>query len=348
MGIYRRPESPYWQIKIKHRGKVHQFTTGVTDEQEAQDIHDEYRLNLRRRDKGLSTNKAIPMFFEFVDTFKEHIETLENERTKKFYRDRLAFLLRYKKFARVSMDDFSNLKINAFVAWAKTQPNGRGGYTSVATINRTLATLRVMTNLSADEYGHVKRSIQGVEGENIREGVLSDDQERAYLEAAPALLRDVFTFGIDLGCRPGEIYALRHEDIDWDNAVVYIREGKTKNARRPLPASERVLQIAWDRAANGSPWLFHRPKNKSQAMNHASIKKAHRTVCERLGLEGIVIHSARHISLTRLAGKVPDHLLAMFAGHHSASFTKDRYVHPKMEDMRAAVTKATHSKKKVS
>jgi integrase len=37
---------------------------------------------------------------------------------------------------------------------------------------------------------------------------------------------------MDTGCRPGEILALRWEDIPWDLGVIFVRRGKTKKSIR--------------------------------------------------------------------------------------------------------------------
>jgi integrase len=56
-----------------------------------------------------------------------------------------------------------------------------------------------------------------------------------------------------------------------------------------------------------------------------------------LGLRKVRLYDARHSCLTYLANKgVMDHILAAWAGHTNAGFTKKKYVHPDVEDLRSA------------
>ncbi|MBB5926152.1 hypothetical protein [Streptomyces echinatus] len=51
------------------------------------------------------------------------------------------------------------------------------------------------------------------------------------------------------------------------------------------------------------------------------------------------LYDAWHSCLTYLANAgVPDHILAAWAGHTNATFTKRKYVRPDVEDLRAAAT----------
>ncbi|WP_156056671.1 tyrosine-type recombinase/integrase, partial [Streptosporangium roseum] len=57
----------------------------------------------------------------------------------------------------------------------------------------------------------------------------------------------------------------------------------------------------------------------------------------KLGLRKVRLYDARHSCLTFLAmNGVPDTILAAWAGHTNASFTKRIYVHPTAADMRVA------------
>jgi integrase len=56
-----------------------------------------------------------------------------------------------------------------------------------------------------------------------------------------------------------------------------------------------------------------------------------------LELRQVRLYDARHSCLTYLAvSGVPDVVLAAWAGHTNASFTKAKYVHPGVEDLRPA------------
>ncbi len=69
-----------------------------------------------------------------------------------------------------------------------------------------------------------------LKGENRRERVVSTDEEKLYLKAAPVMLKDIATIMIDCGFRPDEIYKL-----EWS----FIRNGNVQNYRGKTPTARR-------------------------------------------------------------------------------------------------------------
>ena len=73
------------------------------------------------------------------------------------------------------------------------------------------------------------------------------------------------------------------------------------------------------------------PRNTRQLREHAYQLMA------GLGLRRVRLYDARHAVLKALAlSGVPDVILAAWAGHTNAAFTKRKYVSIEAEDMRAA------------
>src|SRR5581483_7159808 len=74
----------------------------------------------------------------------------------------------------------------------------------------------------------------------------------------PYLLRDVTTLLIDTGMRPDECYRLRWENIR--DGAVHVLCGKTSNARRVLPLTERAAALIEMRRKRAScEWVFPAP-----------------------------------------------------------------------------------------
>lgn len=75
------------------------------------------------------------------------------------------------------------------------------------------------------------------------------------------------------------------------------------------------------------------PRNTRHLREHAY------RLMRELELRQVRLYDARHSCLTYLAvSGVPDVVLAAWAGHTNASFTKAKYVHPNVEDLRSAAT----------
>ncbi|MFN7544837.1 MAG: tyrosine-type recombinase/integrase [Acidobacteriota bacterium] len=84
------------------------------------------------------------------------------------------------------------------------------------------------------------------------------------------LLRDVFVLLLDCGLRPEECYRLRWEQIQ--GGIFPILSGKTKNARRLVPLSQRAsAALAMRRQWVDSEWVFPAP-TKSAHIDVSTLK----------------------------------------------------------------------------
>jgi len=110
-----------------------------------------------------------------------------------------------------------------------------------ATVNRELATLRRALRLAQDWklIDSVPR-IRLLQGEPVREFVVSDKMELPNLDAAPQPLADAAVLILDTGMRPGEVLALEWPDVHFEPAkgaklgYIHVQRGKSRNAKRNL------------------------------------------------------------------------------------------------------------------
>ena len=90
----------------------------------------------------------------------------------------------------------------------------------------------------------------------------------------PFLLRDVSTLLVDCGLRPEECYRMRWEHVR--NDALTIPYGKTVNARREIPLSERVIATMQARRDSfESEWVFPAP-TRSGHIEQSTLKEAAR------------------------------------------------------------------------
>lgn len=165
-----------------------------------------------------------------------------------------------------------------------------------------------------------------------------------------------------MGLRPAEVCGQRWTDIDLDegllsialtrtmvgNKTVLEKDTKTAAGERALPLPKgpwEALRKLWvrqaaEKLAAGEGYTdsgfvvvdeIGRPLNTRHLRVHAYRRM------KDLGLRRVRLYDARHSVLTALAvSGVPDVILAAWAGHTNASFTKKKYVHIAPEDMRGA------------
>ncbi|MER5259751.1 site-specific integrase [Streptomyces sp. NPDC002855] len=165
-----------------------------------------------------------------------------------------------------------------------------------------------------------------------------------------------------MGLRPAEVCGQRWTDIDLEvgllsitltrtmvgNKTVLEKDTKTAAGERGLPlprgpwealtAFRGAQRLERERAGEGytdSGFVvvdeIGRPLNTRQLREYAYKQM------RLLGLRKVRLYDARHSTLKALAlAGVPDVVLAAWAGHTSAAFTKRKYVSIEPEDMRGA------------
>ncbi|MGW3374054.1 site-specific integrase [Streptomyces hydrogenans] len=167
-----------------------------------------------------------------------------------------------------------------------------------------------------------------------------------------------------MGLRPAEVVGLRWSDVDLTvgtletantrtmlgNRWVLEKDTKTEAGERKLPLPSKAAEAlrkfrarqAAERLAAGegyteTPYVV--VNELGLPLNIRQLRERAYSLMHRHKLRRVRLYDARHSCLTYLANNgVPDHILATWAGHTSASFTKRRYVHPDVEDLRPAAT----------
>jgi integrase len=219
-----------------------------------------------------------------------------------------------------------------------------------STINCGLRTLRHAIYLAAD-WGTItnRPKINLVKGEHRRDRVLSDSEVEIYLSACVPVWKIIATVLLGTTARPGEIFSLRWERVQFDDkAHIYIAEGKSLAARRELPlipSAQQALRNHWTTCGEPSEgWCFpaatacgHVENNTAKNWHQKAIKAT------KEKLKRFPPYTFRHTALTRLgAENVEVHTLAKIAGHSSILMTM-RYVHPQTESVERAFAKLPDS-----
>ncbi|MFE9126999.1 tyrosine-type recombinase/integrase [Streptomyces sp. NPDC007148] len=167
-----------------------------------------------------------------------------------------------------------------------------------------------------------------------------------------------------MGLRPAEVCGQKWPFIDLQvgvlemtntrtmigNKDVLEKDAKTAAGERGLPLPSKVLealkkfkaQQAREKLAAGEAYTdsgYVVVDELGVVLNTRQLREHTYRLMRRLGLRQVRLYDARHSCLTYLANNgVPDHILARWAGHTSAAFTKKKYVHVEPEDMRDAAT----------
>jgi integrase len=366
MAVYKR--SRVWWYKFTWKGDSIRESTKQTNKRVAEQIEAAHRTSLAKGEVGIRDRTPAVTIRQFASrdfltfcrsTFAAKLKTLS------YYENGAARLLEYPAIADESLDTITSEKIAGYAR--RRQDAGM----KVATVNRELQVLKRMFTL-AMEWGRVQRALPRVRmipGEAHRDRIINVKEEKAYLDAAqaigiaaleayqralvgirasargqiptkprdPFLLRDVAVILLDCGIRPEECFRLRWENDQ--NGIIEITHGKTDNARRRIPLSQRAQSVLeMRRGMREEPWIIPAPTGSGH-VEPSSLQGQHAKACTLAKVEHFPIYTFRHTCLTRWAPFMDPWTLAYLAGHRDMSITK-RYVHPQEYSTRAAIEKA--------
>jgi integrase len=339
----------YW-YKFMWNGKLVRESTKQGNDKVARNMESAHRTALAKGEVGIREKKAAPTLAEFLKRdFLPFVETQHAAKpnTLRYYKTGAASL-KDSNLATIGLDQVNDQHAQQYAA--------RLAHLSPSTVNCGLRTLRRAIYLAA-EWGTVDRRprIRLAKGERQRDRVLSDTEVDMYLNACDQPWRDVATIMLGTGMRPGEVFALRWENIllKEEGGMLQIPQGKSKAARRMLPLIPIVRGVFESRwTAQSKPeggWVLP-TASKCGHFEGSSAKGQHARALARINAEAIKNkkplalnpfepYCLRHTALTRLAESGCDAFtLARIAGHSSITITQ-RYVHAQADAIERAFSK---------
>ena len=123
------------------------------------------------------------------------------------------------------------------------------------------------------------------------------------------------------GARPGEVLALRWEDINTKWKGISIRD-KVEGTRE-IPATPYILDLL-SALPRRNEWVFSSPTSASGCLTEPNTP--HTRACKAAGLEGLTLHGLRRSfkSLTEWL-EVPVGIVAQIQGHKPSATAEKHY-----------------------
>lgn len=289
------------------------------------------------RDKG-----TIPRLLDFEPRFTKFINASSlDPDTKRYYKMGWA-QLKGTPLAKMRIDRITRDQADIITF----------GDVSNAYANQARRTLRRMLGL-AGEWNLISKVPRiKLASSDDRHATIGAEEEKALLANMTPLMKDAFLMIQDGGMRPEEVARVRIEQINWQARVYYNASGKTPNAKRFIPLSDRVFDALFVRAgARKDGWLFPAKKAKSGHIHQNTLSHWFTKARRAAGLpDAMVLYSARHTFATDALAGTGNVAAVMKAMGHSDVRMLMRYQHPGDEMVRDAmnrrnVTNATQAKK---
>lgn len=157
------------------------------------------------------------------------------------------------------------------------------------------------------------------------------------------------------GLRIGEVCALKWEDIDFHNSLIYVHSTvsrvknnnkteyivdtpKTKSSVRLIPIPKKIIGFIKSIYSNRkSEYVI---SNKDEFVIPRSFEYRYHKMLNQLGIESVNFHSLRHTFATNcIANGMDVKSLSEILGHANTSTTMQIYVHPSMDIKRKQINK---------
>ncbi len=322
MSLYRRDRM--WHYDFWYRGNRYRGSTGQTNQTRAKRVEALLMHQAREKLSPIRTSR-VPSLSEFAPRFLKWVEASMLERATKQYYQYGWRMLQETDVARMRLDQISTDTAEVL----RFPGSGANG-------NAALRTLRRMLR-KATEW-NILNSCPRIKllKERGRDMLIDPTTEAKLLAASPQPLRDVILIMQDTGMRPQDAFRMRWEHLNWFKRVLFIPYGKTKNSRRYVPLSERVLKALELRGASANGWVF--PSTHSKSGHVSNVANQWRSTRKAIGLDSSVkLYCCRHTFATDALERTGNLAALMKALGHADAQTAMKYQHPGLEQIRIAV-----------
>ena len=179
-----------------------------------------------------------------------------------------------------------------------------------------------------------KRAREALGKAGVKSDVLQREQLGVWFAAVQQLQNPVIAACLQMmlltGARPGEVLALRWEDINTQWKGINIRD--KVEGMREIPATPYMLHLLAD-LPRRNEWVF--PSTSSATGCLSEPNNPHSRACKAAGLEGLTLHGLRRSfkSLTEWL-EVPVGVVAQIQGHKPSATAEKHYTVRPLELLR--------------
>ena len=364
--LYKQPHSPFWSYTFSFDGKRYRASTGEITKAKATTVMANALTALARGEQGLSKVARGATLRTFSERFLEWVKksTQLEEPTRKFYTYGWRLLsftdLASLRVDRITKDDVECTTFRRPVIDRRTkQETDIVVDCSPAYTNQALRTLRVMLG-KAEEWGVIAQrpkfaTVDSPGRDRMIDGATEASLQKAYsVPEKNASLRQqreqawlVMVILQDTGMRPDEVFPLRVDQIDRLRSRIWIPTGKTSNARRFVPMSDRMRKMldlhCGDRTEG---WVFPSPRSKSGHLT--SIAKGFRAARVRSNIDSRVVpYSARHTYGTFTMEQTGNQFAVSKSMGHADVKSMEPYQHPELGEINQAINRRNRNRDRV-
>jgi integrase len=341
MGVYARPDSPFWWMWIE--GTTIRKSTGIPrgdgpaqDKEQkrlARDVWIAEQSTQAKRVAGLIVERPIIGFTKFAEWFEAH-ETAHHRGA-----DKEASMIRQLVIAFDRYESLVEVDVDRVKEWM----TARRRQVQPSTVNRELDVLKRLLLAAVPKY-LAASPIAGLRRFRVDEAeprILTPAEDDALLAIAGPADRAFLLTAIDTLLRLSNVVHLKWPQVKLERRVIVPLNAKVTLDAAPIT---RRLDLALRALPRSADWVFPgfhaRGLGKTAAKNKA-IRRFH-LLCQQANLPhgraagGVTFHCLRHTGATRALQNGASVRTVMKLGGWKDERSVMRYVHAADSDVRAA------------
>jgi integrase len=322
MGVFKRPDSPFYWYKFRNDGKTVRRSTGATDHKVALQVY------ITQRNKHIQ-RKAVERLapIKLSDLLATYLRDYAKVNKSSFDRDEIAIEHLNDFLGDKDASDISPRDLERYKSRRKQTVRG-GKQITGATVNRELAILKTAFNKGIEwtlvDSNPVKKIKFFSEKDRARTRYLTADEKPKLFAVISPELRRFVIIALKTGMRFSEILGLKWLDIDSSANQILVRKSKSGKMRF-IPLHPDVTEVLSSLSKHG-PYAFSNAQGERYSRS-CWIRTQFEVAVEKAEIHDFHVHDLRHTFASELVMKGVDlKTISELLGHSSTRMT-ERYSH---------------------
>lgn len=313
MSLYKRKDSSVWWVKLPHKGRRLQESTGTSDKRKAQEFHDRRKTELWEQERlGV---KPSHVWEEAVLRYLDESGHKASIKDDKLHLRWLQKHLESSDLAAINRDVVDRLTRTA-----------KAERVSNATVNRRLAVLRAILRRAAFDWEWIDRcpKVRLLPEGKGRVRFLTPPEAQRLLKELPEHLRAMAAFSLCTGLRQANVKGLKWSQVDMERGFAWVAAHEAKAGKGiAVPLNADALKVLRSVEGLHSEYVF---TYKGKSIRQVGTK-AWRGALRRAGIEDFRWHDLRHTWASwHVQSGTPTYALQELGGWASTEMVR-RYAH---------------------
>ena len=292
MSVFKRPESPFWQIRFRIAGITTRVSSDTTDFKAARALEDELKADLRRK---VRDGRKIHTWDDAVAKC-----TLEDSKQRSWERTLRSIAILNEYLSGELLEDIDYDALLQMRSLLEQRPCKGHNWKTVrlwkpSTCNRVMAVAAsILERAASKKWGRMIEEAPEVPLFDLAKTErkwITREQATALFARFPTHTRDLMLMALATGLRRSNVTGMEWSRIDLQRAVAYVPGYLTKSGEPiPVPLNADALAVLERWKGKHEQWVFvYRGRRITQVTT-----RMWRRECKAVGLTGVTFHTMRH------------------------------------------------------